>query len=263
MVVMARWLLGYFLVFGVAALFLTRVRPGWRRSLVLALVGALIVVCGRVFAREWAPLGTVGDWWPVLAIPVAYWVPAPLAGVPNEALERRLMAFDLGLGRLLAPDGVPPFIDRLLEAAYLMVYPMVPIGLVAVLASAGSAPVGRYWQTVLLAVLPCYALLPVLTTRPPRAVEAQDRRRDAKALRDANLRFMDLFSNHWNTVPSAHASGAVAVAVEVARAGSPLAPAFALLALGIATATVRGRYHYAVDTVAGVVWAGLIVLFVG
>ena len=37
------------------------------------------------------------------------------------------------------------------------------------------------------------------------------------------------------------------------RSGSPLAPAFLLLAIGIAMGTVRGRYHYVVDTVSGVV----------
>ena len=46
--------------------------------------------------------------------------------------------------------------------------------------------------------------------------------------------------------------------VEVVRAGSPLAPVLVLLAVGISVATVRGRYHYAADTVAGVAWAGVV-----
>ena len=36
------------------------------------------------------------------------------------------------------------------------------------------------------------------------------------------------------------------------RSDSPIAPAFLLLAIGIAMGTVRGRYHYVVDTVSGV-----------
>jgi membrane-associated phospholipid phosphatase len=71
--------------------------------------------------------------------------------------------------------------------------------------------------------------------------------------RRANITFFAMFGNTWNTLPSGHAAGAAAVAVLVWRSGSPLAPVFALLAVGIAIGTVRGRYHYTVDTILGVV----------
>ena len=70
--------------------------------------------------------------------------------------------------------------------------------------------------------------------------------------RRANVRLLAAFGNGWNTLPSGHAAGAAAVAVLVWRSGSPLAPIFVLLAVAIAIGTVVGRYHYAVDSVSGV-----------
>jgi membrane-associated phospholipid phosphatase len=74
----------------------------------------------------------------------------------------------------------------------------------------------------------------------------------ATLARRANVRFLATFGNAWNTLPSGHAAGAAAVAVMVWRSGSPLSPVFAVLAIGIAFGTVRGRYHYAMDTILGV-----------
>ena len=54
-----------------------------------------------------------------------------------------------------------------------------------------------------------------------------------------------------NTIPSGHAAGAVAVAITLGWLHSPLAPVFGLVALAICIATVVGRYHFVVDTVAG------------
>ena len=71
-------------------------------------------------------------------------------------------------------------------------------------------------------------------------------------MRQANVRVLAACGNAWNTLPSGHAAGAAAVAVMVVRSGSPWAPVFLLLAVGIALGTVRGRYHYAVDTILGV-----------
>ena len=142
----------------------------------------------------------------------------------------------------------------LLEFAYLLVYPMVPAGLLAVSLSR-PASAGDFWLALLAAVLPCYGLLPLLPTRPPRAFLLPDTPTvgtTSTLVRRANVQFLATFGNRWNTLPSGHAAGAAAVAMMVWRSGSPLAPVFAMLALGIALGTVRGRYHYAVDTVLGV-----------
>ena len=74
----------------------------------------------------------------------------------------------------------------------------------------------------------------------------------SRLFRHANVEFLATFGNTWNTLPSGHAAGAAAVAVMVWRSDSSLAPAFSLLAIGIAMGTVRGSTDYVVDTLSGV-----------
>jgi membrane-associated phospholipid phosphatase len=64
-----------------------------------------------------------------------------------------------------------------------------------------------------------------------------------------------LGSNEVNTLPSGHAAGAVAVALALGSLDLVLAVPFMLLAAAILVATVVGRYHFVVDTVAGTVVA--------
>jgi membrane-associated phospholipid phosphatase len=120
--------------------------------------------------------------------------------------------------------------------------------------AAGTITADTFWLAVLVSVLPCYGLLPLVATRPPRALLTPPPGVAAhqSLARQANVRFLSTFGNGWNTLPSGHAAGAAAIALLVSRSGSPLAPLFILLAGGIALGTVRGRYHYAVDTVVGV-----------
>jgi hypothetical protein len=244
--------LGYFVIFVIAALRSCRRRPHWQRSLAWASSGALIAI-NAPWVPEHAVLGALvpRDWWLLLALPLAYWAPAPLVGAPRVGLERWLRGVDDRLG--IAPEVRTA--GHLLELAYLLVYPMVPAGLLAVMSTGDRAALNAFWPAVLIAVLPCYGLLPLLPTRPPRALllPASSRSPGARGgARHLNVTFLSVFGVGWNTLPSGHASGAVAVAVLVWRSGSPLAPLFGLVAAGIALGTVRGRYHYAVDTVLGV-----------
>ena len=256
----SEWLaLGYFLVLAAAGVVLLGRRRGAWRSVSLSLGGCLVAAAGpRLPDVTLLAGGTLRDWWLLLALPLAYWVPAPLVAVPDLRLERTLLAMD-------AASGLRPVLQQahpLLELSYLLVYPMVPAGLAAVLA-AGGLPADTYWLALLVSVLPCYGLLPLLPTRPPRALLAPDPQFTRSSLpREANVRFLATFGNGWNTVPSGHAAGAVAVTMLVWRSGSPLSAAFALLAAGVALATIRGRYHFVADTVLGIALglaAGLLV----
>ena len=236
--------LGYFLLVGSAALALWRRRGGAPVALGLSAAGGLIAA-----ASTSAP-GVLRDWCLLPALPLAYWAPAPLAGTANLSLEQWLRAVDnrLGLTRL------EPAAHGLLEFAYLLVYPMVPAGVLAVTITSPHSAEG-FWLAVFAAVLPCYGLLPLFPTRPPRAFllpHGPSPGPTSTWVRRANVLFLATFGNAWNTLPSGHAAGAAAIAVLVWRSGSPLGPVFVLLAVGIALGTVRGRYHYAVDTILGV-----------
>lgn len=234
---------GYALIFLVVGLLVAgRRRRAWRT------VGLSLAGLGLAVMAPLAPLVGVESlraWWLLGFVPLAYWMPAPLVQRPHERLEAWLLSIDrrLGLG--------PVVHSPALELSYFLVYLIVPLGLGAVLSS-GGLTAELYWRGVLLAVLPCYGLLPLMATRPPRALLLPSADEPApREIRQLNVRFLATFGNGWNTVPSGHAAGAVAVAALVWQSGSPAAPAVALLAGGICMGTVSGRYHYTVDTVLG------------
>ena len=196
--------LGYFLIFLAAALVcLLRGRPAWRTAGISALGIAFVSLAPQapdlLLSDVFIPLR---DWWLLAALPLAYWAPAPLTGSPNERLERWLLRVDEKLGLISARA------SELFELAYLLVYPMVPAGLLA------SSEGELFWRAVLIAVLPCYGLLPLLPTRPPRALAPGASTADGSMFRVANVGFLRVFGNVWNTLPSGHAAGAAAVAVK-------------------------------------------------
>src|SRR5690606_19172975 len=180
------------------------------------------------------------------------WGPAGLAGAPHVAFERWLQSVDERFDTLTRARDIArvPVFDDLLEIAYLLVYPTVPAGFLAFSWSAGGG--AGFWLPFWVAVLPCYASLPLLPTRTPRERQALARSGSGLCcVRRVNEGVLRTFSNRWNTFPSGHASAAAAVAALLWRVGSPWTPAFVLLAAGIALGAVRGRYHYLADSVAG------------
>jgi hypothetical protein len=226
-----------------------------------------------------------------LAVPAIRWVPPVLGGVPRALLpaaillvayrssglfftgpmwhvERALLEVDrwvferTGLGRLR--DAGPRLGLEALELAYLLVYPLIPIGAGVLLAGGFAHEIDRFWNLVLIASLPCYATLPFLQTRPPRAIESATGVEPPRlAVRRLNLTVLSIGSIQVNTIPSGHAASAMAVALGVATFMPAAGVAFALMALAIALGSVVGRYHYAVDSVAGLALALVVWLVVG
>jgi len=106
---------------------------------------------------------------------------------------------------------------------------------------------------VFLSEASCYIALAWLQTRPPRALEPwASSIRERSIFRQANEVVLTHGSHHMNTLPSGHAAGAVAVALALSSLRAPTAPLFGAAAVAICIATVVGRYHFLVDTVAGV-----------
>jgi hypothetical protein len=179
---------------------------------------------------------------------------------PMEALEARLLAIDRrvfdAFGATAAAAARAPLARAALELAYLLVYPMVPLGAVTLYAAGAAEQLPRYWTVVLTACFSSYAALPWLQTRPPRALEGfapqrQDERGDRAPLRRLNLAILRHGSNRVNTLPSGHVAAALAVALTVSGSAGAAGLAFFALTAAIAVATVVGRYHYTVDTAAG------------
>lgn len=256
------------------AVYLTAVAWSDRRFL-QARVPALIVLGASL---------AVGIGWPRIEacsapLPLMAWVAVPglfvlatyrVSGAffvtPNLPLERWLLRLDattlIDTGLLRAYGGVKAM-RATFELLYLLVYAMVPVG-AAVLAVGGQADwLPRYWAVVFAAELTCYATLPWLQTRPPRTIEAAPATASLDALRQLNLVVLRHGSIQVNTLPSAHAAGAIALALVMVDALPLIGTVFLATAIGITVATVLGRYHYLVDAVLGVGVAALAWLALG
>ncbi len=257
----------------------------WSRGYPAALrYGTLAaVICASAFALLPSPTRTwtiaVRTWLPVVLLLGGYRLSGLFYVAPMTSLEARLLAFDrrvfetfgwtataerrgsalrggFGLAALRGGFGLAA-LRGALERAYLLVYVMVPLGAVVLYFAGAPDQLPRYWTVVLTACFACYAMLPWVQTRPPRVLEGlapgsgEDGRDGAGPLRRLNLAILLSGSNQVNTVPSGHVAAALAVALMVFPAAPAAGLAFLALTAAIALATIVGRYHYTVDTVAG------------
>jgi membrane-associated phospholipid phosphatase len=196
------------------------------------------------------------DWLPLVYVLAGYKVSALFFVEPMIAIERRLADVD---SRLFAAIGAPGLVDRAprwllegLEAAYFVAPAMLAVGAFTLGTYQRSDLIEQYWTIVLLAEFGAFGMLPWIQTRAPWQVEpsgSMDRR--ALAARWMNQRIARPLSIQFNTFPSGHASGTVAVALGVMAAAPGIGALFLIGAVIVMTGAVLGRYHYAVDVVAG------------
>ena len=102
-----------------------------------------------------------------------------------------------------------------------------------------------------------------MQTRPPWALEPGTRLRDDGVHRIATD-FVQNGTIGANTFPSGHVAGSLAVVFAVIGTVPWVGLVLLVIALSISLACVVGRYHYAIDVVAGaamalVIWAAVAV----
>ena len=258
---------GWFVV--AAALALVRPLPRERR--VRIGVGAATACLAVIATAQLSPSGVSGavrNLVPAVFVIGAYRLSGVFFVLPQPGVERWLLAADARvLGAIGLRDALvnaPRLVVELIEAAYVAVYPMLPLGAVAAWQAGGNPAVDRFWTTVFLAEACSYLATAWIQTRPPRSLEPGVAGIGARSVvRRLNERVLRYGSNMVNTIPSGHAAGAVAVALVLLSLRSPLALPSALLALAILVATIIGRYHFIADTVAGALVAAIVWALVG
>jgi membrane-associated phospholipid phosphatase len=249
-----------------AYLAVVSVACGRARASVASLAAlAVVAVAAQVFAQIETPaMAMARDVWPLLVLFAGYRLAGLFYERPDTALEARLLGVDRWLAERIAPSlrlrGAGRSVGRgraarlvieWLEAAYLGVYVIIPLGAVVVAYAAPAGAVDRFWAAVLASGFVCYGALPWIQTRPPRVLETADLLPAADGIRRLNLVILERGSVGVNTLPSGHAATAVATALAVATHAPAVGALFIVAALLIALATVVGRYHYAVDTILG------------
>jgi hypothetical protein len=238
---------GYATYLAVAAAAVPRFARARGPTLVAAFAGWVLAAMWRDGSR---PV-LVDALLPALVLVVGYWLSGLFFLGPMVDLERRLLRLDAQLARV-CPLPCPWFAREYFELVYVLVYVFVPSGAVTLLLAGHASDLPRFWAVVLLAGFTSYGMLPWLQTRPPRAIETSEVVATASPLRRFNLAILNRASNQVNTLPSGHAAVAVAVALVVGSVMPGAGVVFGVVAASIVVATVIGRYHYAVDSMLGV-----------
>jgi hypothetical protein len=203
-----------------------------------------------VLSMALPPVGLPNVWiLPPLVLLTAYRASGFLFVHPMPRAERLLADGDAALRIDRLASRAPRAAAELLEVAYTGVYPIIPIALF--LARRQGVDVDRFWTVVLFTDFICFAMLPWIQTRTPRAVMGV--RPWRSSWRRVNLRIVETGSIGVNTFPSGHAAEGLAAALLVSGGAWPTAAGMFAAAVAIAAGAVFGRYHYAADAVAG--WA--------
>ena len=195
-------------------------------------------------------------WLPHFYLFAGYWMPALLVTPAREQLfEAWLVRSDISLRRWL--PSVPTALAPLLELAYLLCYPLVPVSFVIVWLRGGSTDVERFWLAVLLSGYACYVTLPWLISRPPRV-----RQRDVglpRGVRSFNERVLARWSHQFNTFPSGHVAVAAAAAVAAGSVSIQAGIALGAVVGAITVGAAAGGYHYVIDVILGLIVASVAV----
>lgn len=203
--------------------------------------------------REWI--------WPPLVLLIAYWSSGFLYTAPIGRQERALAWLDERSNVRNAARRTPRVVAELLEAAYVGIYPLIPIALALHLTYSGQPDPARFWSVILITDFVCFGILPWVQTRPPRALERQDPW--PSSLRAFNLQLLGATSIQVNTFPSGHAAEALAAALLILGAPAPVVALMFAAALAVAAGAVLGRYHYLADVLVGWVVALAVVAVIG
>ena len=232
-------------------------RPG---ALAVA-VPLLLLVLAFAESRWEGPLfSMIRDWVPLGLTLVAYremnWF------TPRQRdyhLEFRWVEWDRvllhGWGLHSAIDSLGVVIPIYLELCYLFVYAVGPFAVAALYILHRRWLVDRVVLLYLAGTLLSYALFPYFPSEPPRSLFGlTDLPSAMTPVRQLNLWLVSGYGIHSSVFPSAHVSSAFsagwALLIFLPDRKS-IGWGMLIYAISVAVAVVYGRYHYAVDSLAG------------
>src|SRR5271163_3409425 len=228
-----------------------------------------IAVVAAIFAARFALHGyfssIVRDWLPAVLLLFPYWQAGELFTGANKRIEERLGRIDERVMRWLGGIGLSG--ERkgwatYFESAYLMCYPLVPVGLGVLYLAHHRAAADFYWVVVVLASDISFAITVFVPAMPPRLLSGESAPSSSEAgdVRKLNLEVLNRGSIQAITFPSAHVASTMAAALVLVWF-VPLAGAlFLVIAVSIAIGAFLGRYHYFLDVLLGAIEALIVFL---
>jgi membrane-associated phospholipid phosphatase len=237
----------------IAPFFISDPTRRWLPALIATIVITILLTLSRRDSQ-------IRDW-----IPLAYTLTAFremnlfTPSVRDHHLENAWIGYDRWLLDTAyfraAIESLGPLIPSYLEVCYVLVYAVALISLLILILNHRRDHLHTFWFAYLAGTLASYALFPYFPSDPPRTVFAgADLPHIVTIFRRFNLAILGQYGIHSSVFPSAHVSSAFACAwgllitmPDRRRYGAMVA----IFAFSVAIATIYGRYHFAVDALAG------------
>lgn len=245
------WELASVISFAYTALVAAFFRRGLPLSARIRAVGGSVAGLLLTAASAMAPFHPLLHGWllPPALLLLGYWTSGLLFVAPMKQIEKLFAfvdrLFDVRRVGSLAPVSLAEF----LEFSYAAVFALIPIALALHLTLSPVPDTDRFWTVILVTDFICFAALPWIQTRPPRALESGEPW--SSSFRNFNLKWLGTASIQVNTFPSGHAAEALAAALLVSNLRPVVFTWMLFNAFAVAAGAVFGRYHYAIDAFAG------------
>src|SRR5580704_723105 len=254
--------------FSVGLALLAWVRPldaRHRFRIALLAIGVVASILAVRFALHGYLSSIVRDWLPAVLLLFPYWQAGEFFTGANKRIEKRLGRIDERVMRWLGGSGLigeEKGWATYFESAYLMCYPLVPVGLGVLYLAHHRAAADFYWVVVVLAGDICFAITVFVPAMPPRLLPEQSAPPSDEAgdVRKLNLEVLNRGSIQAITFPSAHVASTMAAALVLVWFVPPAGVIFLAIAISIAIGAFLGRYHYFLDVVLGSIEALIVFL---
>jgi membrane-associated phospholipid phosphatase len=237
--------------------------PGWQWLLAShALIVTLVLLAPR--ARATGQAGRfLGDWYPMLLLPALYGEIGVLtldAGFQNDLLIQRLEAWVFGsqVSYRWIRESVSPIVSWLLHACYLAYYPILYASPFALWMIGRRDASRRTIFAVMATFYLCYIAFLFFPVAGPRYAfdAANNIATDVWPARFAAW-LLDRGDSWGAAFPSSHVAASVVATGMALRYWRALGLVLLPFTAGLILAVVYGQFHYAVDALAGLIVAAL------
>jgi membrane-associated phospholipid phosphatase len=226
---------------------------------VLGFQVVLLWLAARSFIPRTAFWDTVGDWLPLIALPLLYWsLPWTMIGPPGRLFDATVQGWDQSLfgtqpARTMASALPSRPLSELLHLAYLLYYAILYLPPFIFYRQAARR---GYFETVFamtLTVVVSFAAFSLFPVEGPRFAWGAPQGVPSGPIRSLTVFLLEHGSARGTAFPSSHVAIALAQSLSSLRWRPRLGVVVLVTTILLAIGAVYGGFHYATDILAGAV----------